>query len=50
MGAVVATAGAFVLLFFYRLLSGFIFEEGDTRVRRRHSRRRRRYDSVAYDD
>ena len=50
MGAVVATAGAFVLLFFYRLLSGFIFEEGDTRVRRRFSRRRRRYDSVAYDD
>jgi uncharacterized membrane protein YeaQ/YmgE (transglycosylase-associated protein family) len=50
MGAVVATAGAFVLLFFYRLLSGYIFQEGDTRVRRRHSRRRRRYDSVAYDD
>jgi uncharacterized membrane protein YeaQ/YmgE (transglycosylase-associated protein family) len=51
MGAVVATAGAFTLLFFYRLLGGYFFVEGDVSVgRRRFRRRRRRYDSVAYDD
>ena len=51
MGAAVATAGAFTLLFFYRLLGGYFFVEGDVPAgRRRFRRRRRRYDSVAYDD
>lgn len=45
-GLAVATAGAFVILFFYRLLGGYWFVEGETRARRRlrgpYSRRRRR--------
>ena len=52
-GLVVATGGAFILLFFYRLLGGHFFVEGD-QVTRAHRRRRRapgrrRYDAV-YDD
>lgn len=45
MGFAVATAGAFVILFFYRLLGGYWFEEGEhPRFRLRpHSRRRRYY-------
>ncbi len=39
-GLVVATAGAFILLFFYRVLGGHFFVEGD-RVTRVHRRRRR---------
>ena len=35
LGFIVATAGAFVLLFFYRLLSGRFFIEGDRGVARR---------------
>ena len=44
MGFVVGTAGAFVLLFFYRLLGGRFFREGEhpqphlTTARRRYSR------------
>jgi len=43
-GFVVATAGAFILLFFYRLLSGRVIREGVPRghlpaVRRRRARR-----------
>ena len=49
LGFLVATAGAFILLFFYRLLGGYWFVEGDQglahgesgRIRRR--RRHRRY-------
>ena len=52
LGMVVATAGAFILLFFYRLLSGYFFVEGDQeaayRIQRRGRYRRRRYSS-SYD-
>ena len=47
VGAIVATAGAFALLFFYRLLSGYFFQEGETnlyshfRIMRRRAYRRR---------
>jgi len=50
LGLAVATGGAFILLFFYRLLAGYWFVEGDTpngpsparrRVRRPYSRRYR---------
>jgi uncharacterized membrane protein YeaQ/YmgE (transglycosylase-associated protein family) len=57
LGFVVATAGAFVLLFFYRLLAGYFFIEGDRgpgRARgwpRRATRRRYRVtDSALIDD
>ena len=53
MGFAVATAGAFIILFFYRLLAGYWFVEGEAPQRRSYRRRgrsRRRYDSVAYDD
>ncbi len=52
MGFAVATAGAFIILAFYRLLAGFWFVEGDhPRVRLRpHPRRRRRYASYDFDD
>ena len=53
LGFVVATAGSFVILFFYRILSGYWFVEGDV-VTRRHSARRRRsrryYHNAHYDD
>ncbi len=46
IGLAVATAGAFIILFFYRLLSGFIIHEGEDETPRRrvrsYSRRRRR--------
>lgn len=42
LGFVVATAGAFVLLFFYRLLSGRFFYEGDRALVMRSYRGRRR--------
>lgn len=41
LGLIVATAGAFVLLAFYRLLAGYWFTEGG-RVPRPHFRRTRR--------
>jgi uncharacterized membrane protein YeaQ/YmgE (transglycosylase-associated protein family) len=52
MGFAVATAGAFIILFFYRLLGGYWFVEGEhPRVRLRPRRRRRRYHaSYSYDD
>ena len=52
MGFAVATAGAFIILAFYRLLAGFWFVEGDhPRVRLRpHPRRRRRYANYDFDD
>lgn len=52
LGLAVATAGAFVLLFFYRLLGGYWFVEGDLLPRRRLRRplHRRRYRSSRYVD
>ena len=51
-GFLVATAGAFIILFFYRLLGGYWFVEGERpRMRLRPQRRRRRRDySYDYDD
>ncbi len=50
VGFLVATGGAFVLLFFYRLLGGYFFDEGHLPLRRpyavRRRRRRRVYDPV----
>ena len=57
LGMVVAVAGAFTLLFFYRLLGGYWFLEGEVDQRplaRRPTRRRRttrrRYTAAHYDD
>lgn len=52
VGLVVATAGAFVILFFYRLLGGYWFVEGDATGRRRlrPPLRRRRYRVPHYVD
>lgn len=41
MGFFVATAGAFVILFFYKMLAGYWFVEGEHDHRRYPSRRRR---------
>ena len=41
-GFIAATGGAFVLLFFYRLLSGSFFAEAEDGERWLHRRRRRR--------
>ena len=52
MGFAVATAGAFIILAFYRLLAGYWFVEGDqprTRLRPQ-PRRRRRYATYEFDD
>ena len=51
VGMLVGTAGAFVILFFYRILGGYWFVEGDqvARVRPPH-RRRRRYETARTDD
>jgi uncharacterized membrane protein YeaQ/YmgE (transglycosylase-associated protein family) len=46
VGFVVATAGAFVLLFIYRVLAGKIFREGETRPRVGRGRRGRRVSVV----
>jgi hypothetical protein len=51
-GFAVATAGAFIILFFYRLLGGYWFVEGDhprTRLRPHHRRQRHRH-YAHYDD
>jgi uncharacterized membrane protein YeaQ/YmgE (transglycosylase-associated protein family) len=50
IGLVVATAGAFVLLAFYRLLSGYWFVEGERGLspRIRRPRRMRRAPAVQY--
>jgi uncharacterized membrane protein YeaQ/YmgE (transglycosylase-associated protein family) len=52
LGLAVATGGAFVLLFFYRLLAGYWFVEGDLPPQRRLRRpfRSRRYRSSHYID
>ena len=51
-GLFVATLGAFTLLFFYRLLGGYWFVEGEAPAPRRTTRRRRtrRRRSYSYDD
>ncbi|HEY2893373.1 MAG TPA: GlsB/YeaQ/YmgE family stress response membrane protein [Pirellulales bacterium] len=52
LGFVVATVGAFVLLFFYRLLAGRFFTEGDRGIGmgvRRPYFSRRRYNQVNID-
>ena len=50
LGILVATTGAFSLLFFYRLLGGYWFHEGEEPVGRRVRRQRRvaRRRSAAY--
>jgi uncharacterized membrane protein YeaQ/YmgE (transglycosylase-associated protein family) len=53
IGFCVATAGAFVLLFFYKLLGGYYFDEGNGPLvkRRRLLRRpRRTQPAVVYED
>ncbi|MBN1852560.1 MAG: GlsB/YeaQ/YmgE family stress response membrane protein [Pirellulales bacterium] len=53
MGLLVGTGGAFLLLFFYRILGGYFFVEGEqvSRTHRRSTRRRRRrYDAAVYED
>ena len=42
MGAIVATVGAFGLLFFYRMMAGYFFQEGETSLAA-HTTRRRTY-------
>lgn len=49
LGMAVATAGAFIILFFYRLLAGYWFVEGETEAPTRRRRRRRRHQPVYYD-
>ncbi len=51
VGFVVATGGAFILLFFYRLLAGYWFTEGDLPPRRyfmRRPHRGRRYQTTEF--
>jgi hypothetical protein len=52
VGFLVATGGAFVLLFFYRLLAGRFFVEGERarRVSVRSPQRRRREVVAEYDE
>lgn len=54
MGMLVGIAGTLFILFFYKLLGGYYFVEGEY-VTRSHRRRRgygrqRRFDSAAYED
>lgn len=51
IGMAVATAGAFIILFFYRLLGGYWFIEGEHPRRRVRGprRRRRRYQGAHYE-
>lgn len=53
IGMVVAVAGAFTILFFYRMLGGYFFTEGEVPAllpRRRPPSRRRRYGAAVYDE
>lgn len=57
LGTAVATAGAFIILTFYRLLGGYWFIEGEhprrrlrSRSRARQNRRRRYQPAYFYDD
>ncbi len=51
LGMLVGTVGTLIILFFYKLLSGYYFVEGDY-VTSQHRRRRsrRRYSSAVYND
>jgi uncharacterized membrane protein YeaQ/YmgE (transglycosylase-associated protein family) len=49
MGFLVATAGAFIILFFYRLLGGYWFVEGEHPQARLRPQKRRRRRSYLYD-
>lgn len=51
LGILVATCGAFSLLFFYRLLGGYWFHEGEEDIPypTRRRRRARRYSSAYYE-
>lgn len=49
IGFLVATAGAFLILFFYKLLGGYWFVEGEAPPRVIHASRRRSRRSRAYD-
>jgi uncharacterized membrane protein YeaQ/YmgE (transglycosylase-associated protein family) len=51
VGFIVATGGAFILLFFYRLMAGYWFVEGGLPLRRsiiRRPHRTRRYENAEY--
>ena len=51
VGFCVATGGAFILLFFYKLLGGYYFDEGNgPLVKRRVLSRPRRPAAVVYED
>lgn len=54
MGMLVGTIGTLIILFFYKMLGGYYFVEGEyvTRSHRRRAGygRRRRYDSAVYED
>ena len=53
LGMLVGVLGSIVILFFYKLLGGYYFVEGEyvTRTHRRRRRYgRRRYDSAIYED
>ena len=54
LGMVVGTMGTLLILFFYKLLGGYYFVEGEyvtrSHRRRRGYHRRRRYDSAGYED
>jgi len=51
VGFCVATAGAFMILFFYRILAGYWFIEGDEVTRRSVRRRRaRRWSDASFED
>jgi len=53
LGLVVATGGASLILFFYKLLGGYFFIEGErprVRFRAPHYRRKRSYESAPHDE
>ena len=55
MGMLVGIAGTLLILFFYKLLGGYYFLEGEyvtraNRTRKQYGRRSRRYDSAAIED
>ena len=49
-GFCVATGGAFVILFFYKLLGGYYFREGESPLRRYRRRRATRAPALVIDE